>query len=390
MATTHPFERPGSNSSGFKHTEQRAWRQWALLFGCLFLLFRPGYATENVSTDNASRLNLPELPGENSLAPATLDMDAKSIAVGETTYVDTWGATLGGYREADPTIAIQQGWLLNDTLGAGSVYTFHSDYTEAMINGVYAPQPDLRIQLTASQMRSKTHLIASSGGGGAQTVLHTSRLLDVQKKWQHGGVLSEAGVAFFSADAKPRNAKEEPGPASTDMQDTSAGRPDRLATGRLNGYALNLVLQPSYWSSIRMAYERKDISYHGAGSRSATDTQASGSIEYAHSFKNCSALHGRYSRATYSDEMNLHFNEGNWNLGVVHTRTDSYRDTALQVNYSMQLGGANRAATKCTPQPDAAPSFETIVDTTTARPERLVQEQLVKAESAALPETSVE
>ena len=369
--------------------ECQASSQWTFFFSCLVLLPCIGNATEAVSADDALWSNLPQLPGEEVQAPASIDMDAKSIAVGETTYVDTWGATLSGYREADFSIAIQQGWMLSDTLGAGSVYTFHSDYAEAMINGVYAPQPDLRIQLTASQMRSKKNLIVSSGGAH-QEILQTSHVLDVQKKWKDGGVLSEASVALFSADAELGRTPNEPASASTDMHDGNAGSLHRLATGRLNGFALNLILQPTYLSSVRMAYERKDISYHGAGSSSATDTQSYGSIQYAHSFKNCSAFHGRLSRSTYSNEMHLDFKEGNWNFGVLHTRADDYSGTSLQVNYSMQLGGPNKAATRCVPQPNATPSFDAIVDTTTARPQRLAQEPLVKVESGFAPENSLE
>ena len=389
MATMYFFKQFTLSRGEIKPTKWRTSHPWTLLFGCLILWPHIGHATESTSTGNVSRLNLPELPGENVRAPGNINMDTQSIAVGDATHADTWGARLGGYRGTNFSIAAQQGWLLSDTLGAGSVYTYHSDYSEAMVNGVYAPQADLRIQFTASEMHSKTNLTAASSGR-TQAVLQTSQLLDVQKKWKSGGVFSEAGIAIFSADAKPRKAKDDAGSESPGNQNASDGSAHRLATGRLNGYALNLILQPTDWSSIRMAYQRKDTSYHGTGKSSAPDIQTYGSIQYAHSFKNCSALHGRYNRATYSDEMNLHFREGNWNLGVLHTRAAGYRGTSLQVNYAVQLGGQKKAATRCAPQPNATPSFAPIVATTTARPQRLMQAPQVRLDTANTAQTSVE
>lgn len=183
---------------------QRIWRlprgRKIILFGYLALLSCAGHAVDNTPGSDQAWPDLPELGGQAPDGPEYIGIDAQSIAIGAHRHAKTWGAQVEGYQGVEPSLQIEQGWVVNDKLGAGGTYTLGNGFSEVLINGVFTPDHSLRIQLTAAQMRSKK-IFLPTAAGEPEAVLQTGYLLDMQKKWKNGHVLSEAGIALYTATA---------------------------------------------------------------------------------------------------------------------------------------------------------------------------------------------
>jgi hypothetical protein len=357
----------------------RIWRlpggQRTFFFGFLVTLSCVGHAVEIAPSSDNARLDLPELGERPANGPEYIGIDAQSIAIGAHRHAKTWGAQVDGYQGVQPSLQIEQGWVVNDKLGAGGTYTVGNGYSEVLINGVFAPDRALRVQLTAAQMRSKINFL-SAPADEPQSILQTGYLLDIQKKWNNDHVLSEAGIALYTSNA----AAAGPVKSLTDSAVSRAGNGNagRLATGTLGGYMLNLALQPTHRSDIGLIYKRERVVYHFAGNMLAASSRASASINYRQSFRDCSLLDGSISKSPASQQVSLHFEKDSWNVGILRTQSAGHSDTSLQVGYSIPLGRPDENA-KCKATPDASPTFDAVIDATTARSNHLPKEPLAKA-----------
>jgi hypothetical protein len=353
-----------------------------ILFGYLLVLPYVGHAVGHAPGDAWS--DLPVLGGQPANGPEYIGINAESIAVGAHGNANTWGAQLDGYQGVRPSLQIEQGWIVNDKLGAGGKYTLGSGYSEVLLNGVYAPVRDLRVQLSAAQMRSKKNFLSASSDE-SQAVLQTGYLLDIQKKWKSDHVLTEAGVAIYTANASDADAGKLAPRTDANGAQADNGSQGRLATGTLGGYMLNLALQPTQRSDIGLIYKREHVVYHFAGNTLNTSSHSSASISYTQSFRDCSLLDSRFSKGLGQHQVDLRFEKDNWNVSVSRRRSADHSDTSLQVGYSISLGGSDERPTKCDAPPDSSPTFESVIDTTTARPHHLPKEPLARTEMIEMP-----
>jgi hypothetical protein len=380
MAKTFLRDAHTSEHDGLQQIRHLLGDKRIFLLGYLVVLSCVGHAFENAPDGKNAMPNLPELGGQPTDGPEYIGINAQSIAVGAHRHAKTWGAQVDGYQGVQPSLQIEQGWVVNEKLGAGGTYSVGKGYSEVLINGVFAPDRSLRVQLTAGQMRSKKNFL-SAPADEPQAVLQTGYLLDMQKKWKNDHVLSEAGIVLYTANAASAGpARLAPLTDSTLLQGNN-GNSGRLATGTLGGYMLNLAVQPTYRSDIGLIYKRDRVVYHFAGSMLTASTHAFAGINYRQSFRDCSRFDGSISKSPALQQVSLHFEKDSWNVSILRTRSAGHSDTSLQVGYSIPLGGPDEKATKCKATPDASPTFEAVIDATTARPNHLPKEPLAKADT---------
>jgi hypothetical protein len=364
-------------------------RSGTFLFACLLLLPAIGSANANLWHHADPSLNLPVLSEEESNGTGYVGVDAQRIAVGEDGFANTWEARVEGYQDVRPLLKIEQGRLLTEKLGAGGSYTVGSGYSELVMNGVFAPESDLRVQLTAAQMRSRETFMTLPDQG-SQALFQTGYLFDIQKKWGNEDVLSEAGIAVYTASAEEGTARNLRSSMPAAGQYANDGDAGRLATGRLDGYMLNLRLQPTSRSDVTLIYKRENLAYHSGGSSMIMDGHSSGAVNYSQSFRGCSQFDGRFSKGYDMEQVDLHFEKGRWNLNLLRTQANDYRDTSVHVGYSIPLGRSGGNAARCDSEPESAPSFGAVVDAAIDRPQLLPKEPLARIDTSATPESSAE
>lgn len=295
---------------------------------------------------------LPSLPGEARAEHAdALHVAPERIALREGAYDGMVGVTLDGYRDDLPSLSLEKGWLVSDRLAMGGAYTVRSRASELVLNAVYANRPDVRILLSMSQLRASDAVYAQNGD--ARTVLQTSYLSSVRKQWNKSRMLPEAGVTVFVSRA-----------AGADRRGSAA---DGLEMGTLAGTMLRLAARPMARTRVELSYQAQSTVYDHPLTPYARDLQASGSLDYSHTFDDCSRLHGRYTGGHGLSRTDLGYEKGAFRFGLLQVRGADYSDNMIQVGYALPLGRARPARARCEPTPAAPSAFRTMVDAATSR-----------------------
>jgi len=311
--------------------------------------------------------SLPDLPSAYDKAPGYFKFDKKGASFDYGTRFEKWGAKVDEYTDANRSLTIDYGTLLTNSFGTGVTATHRNDYSEVLVNGVYAPQRDLRLRLAGGQLRGL-------GSGYEQvpgTVLQNNYQLDVRKSWNDNGLLSDVGVAAYGAEANSDN----------------SAHANELAFGRQNGYLLDLGLRPTPQSKIELRREEGYLTYYFDNDERDTSHHVSHRIRYSRYFDNCLRLQGGYRTSSQSDQVDLNIARNNWQLNISRAQEGGGSDTSVRVGYAIPLSGSNRGSTSttCSSGPDKKAPFESIVDTATKRPRYFSQEPLttLKPDAAA-------
>ena len=312
--------------------------------------------------------DLPSLPGEARGEEAdAVNVDTGSIGLTDRSFDNVMGVRLDGYQELAPAVVLEKGWLVSRKLGIGGVYTVQSGSSELVLNGVYAPRRDVRIQISASQMRMNG--VMASLGGVDETLVQTSLLTSIRKQWSKSRVRPEAGFTVFTARAG--------GPGQRDV--TATG----IEMGTLAGYMLKLAAMPMVRTRFEVSYQAESTIYDNAFAAQWRDRQASASVNYSQGFDDCSMLHGRFTTGPGLSRADLRYEKGAFSVGFLQTRSEDYADRMVQFTYSLALDGRSRSAATCDTDPASPAPFRAIVDAATARPSYLPTEPLTRAVSAS-------
>lgn len=295
---------------------------------------------------------LPSLPGEERAEQAdVLHVAPESISLREAAFDGIAGVRLDGYRDDLPSISLEKGWLVSAKLAMGGAYTVRSKASELVLNGVYATRPDMRILLSMSQLRAADAAYAQSGD--ARTVLQTSYLSSVRKHWRKSRMLPEAGMTVFVSRA-----------AGADRRSTAS---DALEMGTLAGTMLRLAARPMLRTRVELSYQAQSTVYDNPLAAYARDRQASGSLDYSHTFDDCSRLHGRYTGGHGLSKTDLAYEKGALRVGFLQVRGADFSDHRVQLRYSLPLGRARPTHAACEPSPAVPSPFRTMVDAATSR-----------------------
>ncbi|HEX8886434.1 MAG TPA: hypothetical protein VF797_18255 [Noviherbaspirillum sp.] len=295
---------------------------------------------------------LPSLPGEARAEQAdALHVAPESIALRDGAADGMVGMRLDNYRDDLPSLSLEKGWLVSNNLAMGGAYTVRSKASELVLNAVYATRPDARILLSVSQLRAADAAYAQNGD--ARTVLQTSYLSSFRKQWGKSRMLPEAGMAIFVSRA-----------AGADRRSTSS---DGLEMGTLAGAMLRVAARPMLRTRVELSYQAQSTVYDNPLTAYDRDRQASGSLDYSHTFNDCSRLHGRYTGGHGLSKTDLAYEKGAFRLGFLQVRGAEYSDNRVQLRYSLPLGRARHVETVCDGSPAAPSGFRTMVDAATTR-----------------------
>jgi hypothetical protein len=309
----------------------------------------------------------PSLPGEARAEQAdALHVAPGSIALRDGAADGMVGMRLDNYRNDLPSLSLEKGWLVSNNLAMGGAYTVRSKASELVLNAVYATRPDARILLSMSQLRTADAAYAQNGG--ARTVLQTSYLSSFRKQWGKSRMLPEAGMAIFVSHT-----------AGADRRSTTA---DGLEMGTLAGAMLRVAVRPMLRSRVELSYQAQNTVYDNPLAAYARDRQASGSLDYSHTFNDCSRLHGRYTGGHGLSKTDLAYEKGAFRLGFLQVRGTEYSDNLVQLRYSLPLGRARHVDTVCDGSPAAPSVFRTMVDAATTRSPYLPSAPVTRTVSA--------
>jgi hypothetical protein len=312
--------------------------------------------------------SLPDLPAEG--APGRFSLNEQSATLGYHSRDQKWSATLDEYAYLNPGLKIDYGMLLTNKFGAGATLTHHTGYSEVLVNGIYAPRRNLRLRVAGGQLRAPGDHMTSDA------VTQNSYLIDVKKNAGSGRLLSDIGMTAYTVRANDSGGGDYGTVSAPEEIGTGPAEGDAGAAGRLDGYTLNLGLEPTPYSRIELRRERTHFSYRYGRGIQGGDYRDVNHVRYSQYLSNCARFQTRYSAGEDYGRVDLSLAKNRWNVGVSHSIDSSVRDTMLQVGYSIPLGRAGGGADKC-----ASPvhAFGALVDATVTRPSLLPSGPIVNA-----------
>ncbi|MFZ6645166.1 hypothetical protein ACO0LO_05575 [Undibacterium sp. TJN25] len=326
---------------------------------------------------------LPELPGDNAAAPGHTDLREKSVSLNYDSLQQKWRASIDEYKSSNPMFIFDYGLRLTDELAAGGRVTHQRESSEVLVNGVYAPRPNLRFTVSGGQLRPNSDYVSESSSNGYNALLQNSYLVDVKKYWSKDSLISDIGLTSYVVEANGKSNALRPAAntnanTGTDMGDTESMYLDTPALGKKTSVVFNLGLHPTADSRLEWRRERGRLNYYVGDDATDRENLMSSRFKYSHNIDNCTQLQGRYRSSDNYDRMNLGIERNNWNLSVSRTRDDGVNDTGIQVAYKIPLSGSLSSVSNCKQKPDSGPSFNPILETSTSRPDLFPKDALVK------------
>lgn len=318
------------------------------------------HAKDTIQRAASPRLVLPDLyTGDAS--PGHLQLDDYRAAIGYDARHKKWDARIDGYLEDNRSLGLDYGTLLSEHFSAGLTMTHRDDYSEVLVNGVYAPQSDVRIQMTSGQQRSVIDPFSASESG---TVLQNSYLLGVRKHWDERLLSPDIGVAAYTVEANG-----------------DGGASDAEA-GTLDGYMLDLSIQPTPQTRIEWRHDIGHLTQQFDGHASRDRMAAANRIGYLHQFDNCVRLQGRFSAGEESGRLELGVARNNWDVGISRSQYADSSDMAVHVGYRIPLGKSRSHPRSCSHELESERPFDAMVDVATRRPTQLPQAPITAGDSA--------
>jgi hypothetical protein len=338
-----------------------------------------GQAAEAATNANKAAQNLPDLPGANQPAPGHFSLDEQSAALGYDSRMQKWGAKVDEYSDIAPSLTLDYGMLLTSTFGAGATLTRQSDYSEVLVNGVYAPSPDVRIRLASGQLRA-----SGNDFPGSNTASQNSYLLDVKRYWNKDRLLSDLGLAAYTVRGNDPDYADISALANAGEFNEQSVEP-----GRLDGYMLHLGLRPTLRSRVELKRATSHLRYAFDDGMQAEEF-VSHHLNYSQYFDDCTRLQGRYSTNANADRLDLNLAKNSWSVNLSRALDGGDGDTSVYIGYAIALGKARGGARECGASFEKAPAFEPIVDATIARPPQFPREPLSRIDGAAMSDTIAE
>jgi hypothetical protein len=125
----------------------------------------PALAKDSIQGPVKPVQRLPNLYS-NIATPGHFRLDDYRAAIGYDERDKKWNAQIDGYLHDYRSLGLNYGTLLSERVGAGVSLTHRHDYSEMLVNGIYAPSKDVRLQISSGQQRSAADPFASSDSSG--------------------------------------------------------------------------------------------------------------------------------------------------------------------------------------------------------------------------------
>jgi len=323
--------------------------------------------------------NLPNLPA-GGVKPGFFDIAEDSAAIGYETRFERWGAKVDQYMDVNPALTMDYGLQLTNSLGAGGTFTRRNEYSEIVLNGIYAPKRNLRFRMTGAQLRASTDAFSISSSADS-AFMQNSYLFGAKKFWNKYEHLTDMGVTAYSVEASAPSSTRYSLASSGEDADMGELRSATLAPGRLSGYMFNVGLRPTPQSKLELRHEVGMLSYRYTSTGNRYEQLVSNRVKFSQYLGNCIRVQGGYSMSTDFDRLDLKLTKNNWNVRLSREQEGENIDTAVHLGYTIPLGRASRRAEHCSAGPERTPSFESIVNATTQRPQQIPREPLAIVET---------
>ena len=340
--------------------------------GALWLSFVCSCAVSAAASAGVKLQDLPSLPGADIPPSWYWALDEESATLAYETRSEKWEASLDHSSGLGPSLAVDYGVLLTSRLGAGTTFTRDDDYAEIVGNAVYAHRRNVRFRLSAAQLRTVGSGFFSSYDE-VPDFRQNSYLLSARKYWPENRFVSGLGLALYRVDATP----SAPAMLPPELSELDEDRPASVASGKLDGFMLNLGLRPTWLSKIELRREFSHIDYRPYPGSLRREFLSSGRVSFQQYFGNCLQLHGGYSAGSDAGRLDLGLAKDNWSVRLSQDFNDADQDTLFQLSISIPLGEKVEESGTCLAQREAAPSFAPIVDAALQRPMQFPREPLV-------------
>lgn len=309
---------------------------------------------------------LPDLPGTADAPSGYVDMNGDGAGFGYASRSGKWSARLDRYLDMGANLELDYGMLVTSKLGAGGRLTRSDSFSEFVVNGVFAPQKNVRVRVTGAQLRNEDRF-ALFAAGYDDAIVQNSFLLTARKYWSKYVLLSDLGVTAYSTQTTM--------PSMVPEDELELGS-ESDTYGRKDGYLLNLGLRPTPSSRLELRREFSHLStYFGDDARGAAQRNASG-VKYSHYLDNCVRLQGGVTAGTGNGRLDLNIARNNWNINFSREQLGDIASTAVRIGYMLPLGRQPSRSSTCSGTGDATPPFEPIVDSSASRPAQLPAEPI--------------
>jgi hypothetical protein len=289
-------------------------------------------------------------------APGRFELDRARVGLGYRTRDEQWGARVDQYQTAKPSVSVDYGRLISESIGVGARANYQGDIAETLISGVLAPDRTVRLGISAGELRDYgACTITASCAGGSHS--QNSYLLSLKKSLGKESFVSGLGVNAFDV------ADDAIGTQAMKFLDG-----ERML-GRMRGYALNLTLRPSADSKVDLRSGHSELTYYSRDQQAGREGIAAASIGYTRHFDRCLRFEGRYGTTANAERVDLGLAQGRWNISVSRSGGHEEGDLSVQAGYSIPLGAVRGKQAAC--GDSGAQAFAPLVESVIRRP-RLV------------------
>ncbi|RJF97615.1 hypothetical protein [Noviherbaspirillum saxi] len=303
---------------------------------------------------------LPDLQSGDRPAPGYFGLGQERAVFGYTSRSEKWNAKLEQYM-VDPALTFDYGRTLSSTFGAGGTITRQNTQSEVVVNGIFSPKKNVRFRLAGAQLRSTAGQI-----DGTDSLQQNSYLIGARKYWTNYEYLSDLGISAYTVEANSATSSTVSALTDPDTLDPGAFNPQMTASGRTDGYLLNLNLRPTDDSRIELRRELSHSTYYADMTALRNEMQSSNRIRFSQFLDDCVQVHGGYSSSADVDRLDLTVARDKWNIQLSRALHDNGADTAVRIGYLIPLGQSQFARRNC--GAIGAPTFEPIVNATMKRP----------------------
>lgn len=318
-------------------------------------------------------MKLPDLPAPSAAPPDRIKLNGQNANLANETPYAAWSAGIAYPTGVDTHLDLRYGTELTSRLAAGASVAYGPRYKEVLVNGIFHPARDFRFRIVGGTTERTSEYGFLSGVQPAG-VLQNNMLVDVKKSWGGDNSILNLGATAFSVAASEQ---ELP---------SAAGDPHRLATGTLQGYALNLGLAPTDRLNLEVGTGIQRVVYDFAHGSPDEENTLSSRLRLTRYLDNCARLQGGYSGDSSADRFDLGVGKGAWSLSAsrIAARNGGDNATAFNLRYAIPLGNRrNGPPIACDNRLQTARNFGPVLHTVITRPSELPTAPLAQVDGTA-------
>lgn len=251
-----------------------------------------------------------------------------------------YGSSIGGGLGFDYARILDDRWAwgLNAAVGPEQV--------DVVVNGLYSLAKPWYLGVSAGYLR-RTDTYPFYSGPDKATVDQGSWRANLQREFEGGGVLTDAGVQLYGAQAHAPGNNEKVMLQETATELVFMVDPRRIAPGRLSGMGLSVGLQATAYTRLKLGIGRESVRYPYQDGTGFRDARTSASADLQQRLSGCWRLDAGVSTGVAGERYRVALARGPWSVGLARQigRDSTPDQTQLTLGVNLPLGG--RVARAC-------------------------------------------